>query len=109
MSVDATILLCDSDAQPALEHALRLEGFGTRWLPSGNAALEALQSEPLPDLLLLDLDLPDISGLEVCRRVRRDRRSRALPVIIGMPSDCGGASGQKGWRGSARMSSTGPM
>lgn len=79
--MDTTILVCDPDVPAALRQTLQLEGFGARWVKSGVEALEALQTEPLPDLVLLDLGLPDISGLEVCRRLRRDPRSSAVPVI----------------------------
>lgn len=48
---------------------------------TGAEALEILQQSP-PDLLLLDLDLPDMSGLDILRRLRADPTSRRLPVII---------------------------
>ena len=48
---------------------------------SGRAALEALDREPLPRLVLLDISLPEMSGVEVLRRIRADPRLRALPVI----------------------------
>ena len=39
-------------------------------------------TEPLPALMILDLNLPKLSGLEVLRRVRADQRTRFLPVVI---------------------------
>ena len=48
----------------------------------GAEALEKLQSEPAPDLLLLDLDLPRVSGREVLDGVRNNPRLRLLPVVV---------------------------
>ena len=51
----------------------------------GHEALEALHGEsagPLPALVLLDLKLPRIDGLEVLRRIRADSRTQAVPVVI---------------------------
>jgi DNA-binding response OmpR family regulator len=70
------LLVEDEDAIAApLAEGLRREGFGVRRVATGNDALEA----PLPDLVLLDLRLPDIDGIEVCRRLRA--RSD-VPIIV---------------------------
>ncbi|HLI00508.1 MAG TPA: response regulator transcription factor [Acidimicrobiales bacterium] len=61
-------------AEPLVE-GLRREGFDVTWVPDGAAALDV----EAPDLVLLDLRLPDIDGYEVCRRLRT--RS-AVPVIV---------------------------
>jgi len=47
---------------------------------TGSSALEGLQSDP-PDLVLLDVSLPEMDGTEVLRRIRADPRLRDLPVI----------------------------
>jgi CheY-like chemotaxis protein len=47
---------------------------------TGSSALEGLQTD-LPDLVLLDVSLPEMDGTEVLRRIRADARLRALPVI----------------------------
>jgi len=62
--VDDDLAVCRS-----IDRALRLEGYEVRTVPSGSEALEAMASEP-PDALVLDLQLPDIDGLAVCRRIR---------------------------------------
>jgi CheY-like chemotaxis protein len=49
---------------------------------TGEAALERAASDPPPDLILLDLNLPGIDGFEVLRRVRSEDRTRKVPVIV---------------------------
>lgn len=49
---------------------------------SGAAALQILAGEDLADLILLDVELPDLSGWEVCRRIRADARLRRIPVLF---------------------------
>lgn len=73
------------DDEPDLQELLRFNfedaGFRVDLADSGSAALEAL-GRVRPDLLVLDLMLPDVSGTEVCRRVRADARLSDLPVIM---------------------------
>jgi DNA-binding response OmpR family regulator len=66
------ILVVDDDATVAeiLSRYLTRDGYEVDSVGSGSLALERAKSHP-PDLILLDLMLPDISGLDVCRRVRR--------------------------------------
>ena len=64
----------DSIAEPLME-GLRREGFGVERAATGRAALSAA----LPDLVLLDLRLPDVDGFDVCRELRR--RSD-VPIIV---------------------------
>lgn len=58
---------------------LQAEGFAVEHHDSGLAAVEAILGDP-PDLVLLDLSLPDLDGLEVCRRVRAV--AAALPIVM---------------------------
>ncbi len=90
-----TILLVEDNAS---DEKLTLLAFKTCGVSNdvivardGAAALEFLFSEgpdspradrPLPTLVLLDLKLPKIDGLEVLRRIRGDERTRLLPVIV---------------------------
>jgi DNA-binding response OmpR family regulator len=71
-------VLIVEDEQPIAEplaEGLRREGFEVEWTATGTAALEAAE----PDVVLLDLRLPDMDGLDVCRAIRA--RSD-VPIII---------------------------
>lgn len=64
---------------------LRKAGIGDiRIAEDGREALAILlaSGEPLPEMLILDLRLPGVDGLEVYQQLRRQERTRALPVII---------------------------
>lgn len=77
------ILVVEDD--PALAELLRYnltrEGFAIELAADGDAALAAAEDSP-PDLVVLDWMIPGLSGIEVCRRLRRREASRALPVIM---------------------------
>lgn len=55
-------------------------GYGVITARNGAAALETLADE-MPDLILCDIELPDINGFEILRRIRADRRLKAIPVV----------------------------
>jgi len=78
-----TILLCDDerDLLSVLDFNLRAAGFETVLATRGEEALLALRRR-VPDLVLLDLMLPDIPGTEVCRRIKADARTRHVPVVM---------------------------
>src|SRR5262245_47796203 len=77
----ATILNVEDDATSrlAVNALLRQAGFHVREAATGTEALRLAQ-EP-PDLVLLDVQLPDISGVEVCQRLRADPRTASVPVL----------------------------
>ncbi|GAA5166182.1 two-component system response regulator CreB [Viridibacterium curvum] len=60
-------------------YALRSEGFAPQWVATGEAGLQAVAAEK-PALVILDVGLPDLSGFEVCRRIRA--ASESLPVMF---------------------------
>ncbi len=78
-----TVLLVDDerDLLSVLDFNLRAAGFETILATRGEEALLALRRR-LPDLVLLDLMLPDIPGTEVCRRIKADPRTRHVPVVM---------------------------
>jgi len=60
---------------------LTSKGYEVRGVANGQAALEAIAEEK-PDLVLLDIMLPEIDGFEVCQRIKADPETRDLPVIM---------------------------
>lgn len=66
----------------SLEYLLKREGWETSVAGDGEAALAALESQPPPDLVILDVMLPRLNGFEVCRRIRADPRWRALRILM---------------------------
>lgn len=64
-----------------LRALLEAEGFQVVVAHNGLEGLQAVHKER-PDLLLLDLILPGLDGLEVCRRIRRDQETAQLPILI---------------------------
>jgi two-component system phosphate regulon response regulator PhoB len=65
-----------------LEYNLEKEGYQTRSALDGARGLELAVKEPIPDLVLLDLMLPDISGTEVCRVLRQQESTRDVPIVM---------------------------
>jgi two-component system, OmpR family, phosphate regulon response regulator PhoB len=70
------------DLATTVEYNLRAEGFTVRLAHSGRQGLALATSEPLPDIIVLDLMLPDLAGTEICRRLRDQERTRDIPVIM---------------------------
>jgi len=83
-----SILLVDDEADLALGLAalLRARGYEVEVARDGMEALERLGREPLPDLVLLDYELPQLDGEEVLSRLRRDARTAHLPVLFATAS-----------------------
>jgi diguanylate cyclase (GGDEF)-like protein len=80
-----TILIVDDEPhiRRILDYLLRQQGYEVEAAASGPEALDRIQgSQHLPDLILLDLMMPEMDGFEVCRRLRDDYRSRQIPIII---------------------------
>ena len=69
----------DRALRDALRRALSLAGYEVRLADSGSAALSEIASG-VPDAVVLDIGLPDIDGLEVCRLLRRD--GNRVPVLM---------------------------
>jgi two-component system phosphate regulon response regulator PhoB len=78
------ILICDDEADlvETVAYNVEREGFRAVRATTGQEALAAVIAEPRPDLVVLDLMLPDISGTEVCRRLKEAPGTRAIPVLM---------------------------
>jgi DNA-binding response OmpR family regulator len=77
------ILVIDDEKpiQNVLERTLRQAGFEVISVSSGQEGL-TLASEKKPDLMVLDLKLPDIPGEEICQKIRNNPKLHALPIMI---------------------------
>ena len=75
---------------------LSMAGFTVSAAASGSEALRLLADGDLPDIVLLDVQMPDVDGWETLRRLRHDPRTADLPVVLctvkGLPEDT-----LKGW------------
>jgi len=60
---------------------LKEKGHRVRPVPSGKLALKAVENEP-PDLILLDITMPEMNGFEVCQKLKADTRFRDIPIIF---------------------------
>lgn len=82
MSKTILVVEDEQDLAATLEYNLQREGYQTKTAFDGHTGLTLATEAPLPDLVLLDVMLPDLSGTEVCRRLRQDARTRHLPIIM---------------------------
>ncbi|OGQ82730.1 MAG: two-component system response regulator [Deltaproteobacteria bacterium RIFOXYA12_FULL_58_15] len=78
-----SVLLVDDDLQNLrlLAAILRRGGLEPRPVKSGKLAIEAAVADP-PDLVLLDVQMPEMSGLEVCRWFKQDERLKSIPILF---------------------------
>ncbi|MCP4603760.1 MAG: response regulator transcription factor [Proteobacteria bacterium] len=79
-----TVLIVEDehDLVKVLEYNLKREGYKVLNSLTGAEALRQIALDPLPDLILLDLMLPDISGTDICRQIRQSKRTRGIPVLM---------------------------
>ena len=77
------ILVVDDEPfnRDVLSRLLKINGYATRQAENGLAALEILRGE-LPDLILLDLEMPRMNGLELLKTLKADEKTREVPAII---------------------------
>ena len=80
---EARVLVVDDDTNitDLVGTALRYEGFEVHLAHAGRAAIDAVTSFR-PDLIVLDVMLPDLDGFEVCRRFKRDEVASRVPIIF---------------------------
>ncbi len=71
----------EEDIQELVRYNLERDGFDVTCVDSGPTALEAVAVAP-PDLIVLDLMLPVIDGLEVCRRLKQNDKTAGIPIVM---------------------------
>lgn len=78
-----TILVVDDeeDIRKLVKYNLDKEGYNIVTADTGEAALQAIEHDQ-PDLVILDLMLPGVDGLEVCKRIKKNSHSEQIPIIM---------------------------
>jgi two-component system phosphate regulon response regulator PhoB len=71
----------DPDIRELMKHHLERDGYGVVGAPTGEEGLRMVRKAP-PSLVILDLMLPGMDGLEVLRKLRADSKTRELPTVI---------------------------
>jgi DNA-binding response OmpR family regulator len=82
VTADPTILICEDEA--SLRELVRVslgENYGFLEATDGNEALDLARTER-PDVVVLDLMLPGLSGLDVLAKLREDRNGKQVPVVV---------------------------
>ncbi len=83
MEENSTILVVDDEPviRHILEGLLSLKGYKVESVSSGPLAIEKVQTSP-PDLILLDIMMPQMSGFEVCEHLKTDEKTQNIPIIL---------------------------
>ncbi|HEX3701701.1 MAG TPA: response regulator transcription factor [Vicinamibacterales bacterium] len=81
MAAHVLIVEDDPDIAQLVARYLEKAGFVVDHAANGRDALEAIAAR-VPDAMVLDLMLPHVDGLDVCRRVRADERTAAIPIVM---------------------------
>jgi phosphoserine phosphatase RsbU/P len=76
------LLVDDAPANIQVANSILKDDYRVRVATSGAKALELVQAKPAPDLILLDVEMPEMDGYEVCRRLKADPETRDIPVIF---------------------------
>jgi sigma-B regulation protein RsbU (phosphoserine phosphatase) len=76
------LLVDDAPANIQVANSILKDDYRVRIATSGAKALELVKTAPAPDLILLDVEMPEMDGYEVCRRLKADPETRDIPVIF---------------------------
>jgi CheY-like chemotaxis protein len=81
--VPKTVLIIeDSPAQALMvKYRLEQEGLQVLWAHDGQAGVD-MAVRCLPDLIVLDVEMPGMDGFETCRQIKADARTRAIPIVM---------------------------
>lgn len=71
----------EQDIMELISYNLRKEGYAIHQAASGEKALSNVEAH-IPDLIILDLMLPGIGGIDICRQLKRGERTRNIPIIM---------------------------
>jgi phosphoserine phosphatase RsbU/P len=76
------LLVDDMPANIQIVNSILQDNYRVRIATSGARALDLVRTEPIPDLILLDVLMPEMDGFEVCARLKADPATREIPVIF---------------------------
>lgn len=78
-----TVLIVeDSPAQAfALQQLLEQEGLQVLWAPDGQAGV-AMAQQYVPDVIVLDIEMPRMDGFEACRLLKKNERTAGIPIVM---------------------------
>jgi DNA-binding response OmpR family regulator len=78
-----TVLVVDDDRniREVLHNYFTLKGYEVLLAANGEQALKLAQCE-IPKAILLDINMPGIDGMEICRRLRADEKTRLIPIVL---------------------------
>jgi two-component system phosphate regulon response regulator PhoB len=82
MKTSILIIEDEKDLREILEYNLKKEGYSVLSSATGAEGIRMAESHPDISLIILDLMLPDISGIEICRRLRAGARTAEVPVLM---------------------------
>ena len=80
-TADLLVVDCSPVKSELLSERFRASGYRVRSVPNGRLALIAAVNR-VPDLVILDIDRPEMDGVEVCRRLKADQRLKAVPIVF---------------------------
>ncbi|MFC2061842.1 response regulator transcription factor [Elusimicrobiota bacterium] len=81
MSYKIIIIEDEPTSLKTLGHILQSKNYNTEAFDCGTTGLKAIKQYP-PDLIILDLELPDIDGIEICRQIKEDKLLSNIPIIM---------------------------
>src|SRR5215472_10056953 len=76
------LVVDDNPSHIHVVHSILKDDYKIRIATTGTKALDLAKVEPQPDLILLDVMMPDMDGYEVCGRLKADEETRDIPVIF---------------------------
>ncbi len=80
--ISVLVIEDDPDIVKLLQIFLKLEGFETRTASNRDEVVTAFRAPPLPDLVLLDVRLPDVNGFDILTKMRQHPAMKTIPVIV---------------------------
>ncbi len=80
----ATVLIVEDEPSTLLliDHVLAKAGYRTRKAANGTTFVAQIKVPPIPDLILLDIELPDVSGTHILAKLRAHPQTRFVPIVV---------------------------